>query len=403
MPSPLSVEHGFLPHVPSPAGDFDCGEYFDFAAYERDRGDGVLHHHHHHHPRSSCEGSIHTPALTAASTATPPSDRFEGLGRHAAGHLNSLPGDLGFDDDEWAYSSSDLSHGDFSLMLNSDFPSSSSSSSPSSYSSSPPSYSSSSHPPSSASSPPSSYPPSPPSFTQDARRGRSETSSSSGSSSKGSSKKRHLHRPEQTAEVRENGACIRCRIRRVRVSWRPTPTHGLITTANLPPHTHVFCRLGVRFLGPIFAFWISLPHLGPAEFPFWPLDARTFRVVTLRCCVLRQNPPPPISAISASASRARNSSTSASTSSSRQSGPSSSTSRVSRFSSHSIPNAPLHAAPLLPCRVPHARRLVPGGTIETLSQSCLPSCDLGHSMARVAPRSRVTHNRAGDREKKTTC
>lgn len=265
MPSPLSVEYGFRPHVPSPAGDFDCGEYFDFAAYERDRGDGVLHH---HHPRSS-EGSIHTPALTADSTTTPPSEHFEGLGGHAAGHLNSLSDVLGFDD-EWTYPSSDPGHGaiprDFSLMLNSNFPSSSSSSS--SYSSSPPSYSSSSsHPPSSASSPPSSYPPSPPSFPQDARRGRSETSSSSGSS-KGS-KKRHLHRPEQTAEVRENGACIRCRIRRVRVSCAPPPPI-VTSTANFFLHP---CFLFSLFLGspfwvPFLLFGVPFPIPTPPDSPF---------------------------------------------------------------------------------------------------------------------------------------
>lgn len=237
MSSPLSVEYGSLPHMPSPAGgDFDYDEYFDFAAYERDQGDGVRH----HHPRSS-QGSIHTPALTADSTMTPPSDHFEILDGHASGHLNSLPDVLRFDD-EWTYPSSDPSQGaiphDFSLMLNSNLASSSSSSSSysSSYSSSPPSYASRS--PSSASSPPSSYPPSPPSFPEQhsSRRRRSQASSSSGSSK--SSKKRHLHHPEHTAEVRENGACIRCRIRRVRVSADATPSQHHHN--RFPPSTSIF-------------------------------------------------------------------------------------------------------------------------------------------------------------------
>ncbi|SPN96780.1 uncharacterized protein DNG_00300 [Cephalotrichum gorgonifer] len=225
MSSPLPVEHSF-PHMSSPAGDcdYEYEKYFDFEAYVRDQNDGALHHHHHNHPRSS-EGSIHTPALTADSTMSPLTDHLEYLdGQYATRHLNSLP-DVQHFDDEWTYPSSDPSQGsihDFTYMLNSNLAMSSSSSS---YSSSPPS---------SASSPPSSYPPSPPSLPQSSsssRRGSRSSSSShshsspsstsaSSSTSGKSSKKRHLHRPEHTAEVRENGACIRCRIRRVRCDLR---------------------------------------------------------------------------------------------------------------------------------------------------------------------------------------
>ncbi|PKS06528.1 hypothetical protein jhhlp_007276 [Lomentospora prolificans] len=214
MASPLPMGHGFFPHMPSPAGDIEYEKYFDFAAWERDQGDGVT--------RSS-EGSIHTPAQIADSTMTPPSDHS---GRfldsyYGNGHLNSLPGVRRYDDD-WTYPRQDPSQDayihDFSLMLNSSFSasSSSSSSSPSSsssssssYSSSPPRYSSS--PPSSASPP--SYPPSPPALLPPSpKHSRKPTTASSASSSGSSSKskKRYLQHPEQTAEC-DLRVCAQCK------------------------------------------------------------------------------------------------------------------------------------------------------------------------------------------------
>lgn len=223
MASPLPMGHGFVSHIPSPAGDIEYEKYFDFAAWERDQGNGVT--------RSSEGSSSYTPALTTDSMMTPPSEHSDGFldAYYNSGLLNSLP-DVRQYDDDWTYPHQDPSQDAFphefsSLMLNSSSSASSSSpssSSSSSYSSSPPRYSSSS-PPSSAASPPS-YPPSPPAHRSSSPKQhsrKSSSSSSSKSSSSKSSKKRHLQHPEQTAEVRENGACIKCRIRRVRVSAYP--------------------------------------------------------------------------------------------------------------------------------------------------------------------------------------